>query len=215
MADKLVGAGADWVLSECIVADLGQIFLGNDDSGGGGRGPVEGHEVGPGLLENEAHCQWIDDLHLADAQIQFLGAGAFVTFEAELHVVSRDGVAVVKLQPVAQLELVPEAVWALRPRLRQTVAHLLPRQRTDERIVQRIEHSEGRDLWWGRRGIKPGRGDGEGPGHHGLGPGPRLAGNVLIHSEREQGYSQDRHEATCGYARHRPTPTHGSLLHVH
>src|SRR6266849_555520 len=156
-----------------------------------------------------------NSIYLADAQIQFLGAGAFVTFEAELHVVSRDGVTVVKLQPVAQLELVPEAVWALRPRLRQTVAHLLPRQRTDERIVQRIEHSEGRDLWWGRRGIKPGRGNGDGPGHHGLGPGPRLAGNVLIHSEREQGYSQDRHEATCGYARHRPTPTHGSLLHVH
>src|SRR5262249_870110 len=129
----------------------------------------------------------------------------------ELHVVSRDGVAVVKLQPVAQLELVPEAVWTLGPRLGQTVAHLLPRQRTDERIVQRIEHSEGRDLGWGGRGIKPGPAAGEGPGNRGLGPGPRLAGNVLIHSEREQDYSQDRHEATCGYAQHCPTLTHGAL----
>src|SRR5690242_3812447 len=92
----------------------------------------------PRLLENESHRERIHDFNLSDTLIQFLRASAFVPLKAELHVLRRDGVAVVKLEPTAQLELVGDAIRALRPRLRQTVAHLLSRQRAHERIVERI-----------------------------------------------------------------------------
>src|SRR2546422_2282939 len=95
---------------------------------------------------------------------------AFITLEAEFHVLGGDGVAVVKLEAAAQLELVHEPVRALRPRLRQTVAHLLPRHRADQRIVERIQHTEGCDLWRGGWMGEPWRGGWEAAGPHSLPP---------------------------------------------
>src|SRR5439155_883688 len=54
VAHELVRAGADRILAKSLVADFFQVFLGHDDAGGGGRRAVEGHEVGPRLLQLEA-----------------------------------------------------------------------------------------------------------------------------------------------------------------
>src|SRR5438093_4966186 len=97
----------------------------------------------------EADGQGIDDLDLLDARLQRLGPGPLVALEAELHVLGGDRVAVVELEPAAELELVDPPVRAFLPRLRQARAHLLPRQRAKQRIVDRIEQPERGDL--GRR----------------------------------------------------------------
>src|SRR3989441_9587882 len=123
----------------------------------------------------KSHRQRIDDLHLADASSKFPGPSALITLETEFHVLGGDGVAVVELEAAAQLELVHEPVRALRPRLRQAVAHLLPRHRADQRIVERIQHTEGCDLWRGGWWGEPGRGGGNGAGPHCLSPGGVLA----------------------------------------
>ena len=112
----------------------------------------------------KAHHQGIDDLDLRDVFLQDLRPCALVPFEAELHVFRRQRVAVVKLQSRPQLELVRLAVRALLPQLREAWAHLVPGIRPDERIVDRIEHAERRDLR--RRGgrIEPARRDRHVPG---------------------------------------------------
>src|SRR5262249_58517092 len=71
------------------------------------------------------------------------------------------------LQPRTQPELVRLAVRTLLPRLREAYAHLLSRIRPNERIVDRVEHAERRDLR--RRGgrIEPARRDGHVPRHDG------------------------------------------------
>src|SRR5262245_32387467 len=168
MADELVGTDADRLFSESFVAHLSQISLGHNDPRGGDRGPVEDHEIWPGILENEPHRTRINDVDLANACVEFPGARAFVPFEAELYVISGNGVAVMKRKPLTQFEFVREAVRALRPRLCQAVAHLLPRQRTHQRIVERIQNPKWRDLRRGRRRVEPTRGNSDGPGHHRL-----------------------------------------------
>src|SRR2546427_4349868 len=122
----------------------------------------------------KSHRQRIDDLHLADASSKFPGPSALITLETEFHVLGGDGVAVVELEAAAQLELVHEPVRALRPRLRQAVAHLLPRHRADQRIVERIQHTEGCDLWRGGWWVGPGPGAGDGPGPPSRPPGGGL-----------------------------------------
>src|SRR3989449_11184642 len=82
-------------------------------------------------------------------RLEFLEPGAAVSLETELHVLRGDRIAVVELELAAQLELVHPSVRALFPRLREAITHLLPGQRADHRVVDGIEHSEGRDL---RRG---------------------------------------------------------------
>src|SRR6185369_1295135 len=54
VADETIRAGADWLLSESLVADLGDVLLRDDDPGGGRGRPVERHEVGPRLGQVEA-----------------------------------------------------------------------------------------------------------------------------------------------------------------
>src|SRR6266480_4221049 len=60
---------------------------------------VEGHEVWPRLLQDEAHAAGIDDLDLAHALLEELGRGAAVAVEGELHVLRRHWLAVVELHP--------------------------------------------------------------------------------------------------------------------
>ena len=69
-----------------------------------------------------------------------------------------------ELDATAQLELVDEAIRALRPRLRQAVAELLPGQRAHEAVVERVQDPEGRDLGRRARGVQPGRRDRDVPG---------------------------------------------------
>ena len=61
----------------------------------------------------KAHDLRADDLHLADRVAQYLGRRALVAVEAELHVLGRDGIAVVEFQIGTQLELVRLAVGTL------------------------------------------------------------------------------------------------------
>src|SRR5919106_817979 len=65
-AGTSVGPGADRGLLEAVVADLLDVLPGHDPAGPGGRAAVEGHEVGPGLLEMEPHARRVDHLDLAD-----------------------------------------------------------------------------------------------------------------------------------------------------
>src|SRR5207245_3580469 len=191
MADELVWARATGVLSESVVTDAGGVLLRHDDPRRRGGGPVEGHEIRPRLFEHESHHERIHDIYLTDAQSQFLGPGALVSLEAELHVFARDVVAVVELESPAQLELIDEAVWTLRPRLRHTVAHLLSRQRAHQRVVKRIQDAERRDLRWSRRWIEPARGNDDGPGDNQLSRWWRRASRFPVGSNREH-YKQQK-----------------------
>ena len=74
LAHELVRTGADGLLLEAVRADLLEVFPGQDDPGGRGGRPVEGHEIRPGLLEDEAHRQRVDRVHLAHAGLHLLGA---------------------------------------------------------------------------------------------------------------------------------------------
>ncbi len=156
LAHEPVGARADGLLLEAVSANLLEVLPRQDDAGGRGGRPVEGHEIRPGLLENEADRQRIDRLHLAHPSVELLGACALVALEAPLDVVGRQRVAVVELESLAELELVDEPVGTFRPRLGQAGSHLLPRERADQRVVDGVEDAERRDLR--RRGgrIEPG-----------------------------------------------------------
>src|SRR5262249_49352807 len=191
VAHEFVGAGADRVFAEAVVADLGEVFLRNDDAGGRGGRSVEGHEVRPRVLELKADRERIDDVDLADASQEFLGAGAAIALEAELYVLGGQGIAVVELEPTAQLELVGQPVSAFRPRLGEAVAHLVAGQRAHHRVVDGIEHSEGRDLRWRGRRIEPRRGDRDVPGHDGL---AGLGGVASADLAQERGGDREQHE---------------------
>src|SRR5207247_10393440 len=123
------GAGANRMSAEAVVADLGDVLLRHHDPGRRRGGAVEGHEVGPWLLQVEAHRQRIDGLDLSDTRLELRRARALVALEPELHVLGRDGVAVVELEPSAQLELIALGVGTLLPRLRQARTHLVSRIR--------------------------------------------------------------------------------------
>src|SRR5215472_13113163 len=63
---ELVGSSADGVLLEAVFAHRLCVFSRHDPAGGRGKRAIEGHEVRPGLLEDEAHPVGIDDLDLLD-----------------------------------------------------------------------------------------------------------------------------------------------------
>jgi hypothetical protein len=61
---------------EAVLAHLLQVFLGHYEPSGCGSRPVEGHEVGPGGVQMEAHGQRIDDLYAFDLRVQLRGPAA-------------------------------------------------------------------------------------------------------------------------------------------
>jgi hypothetical protein len=128
------------VLLETVVADLLDVLLGDDPARPGGHRAVERHEVGEGLVQQEAHPGRTDDLDVADAVFQNLAD--LRPLEAELHVVGGERIAVVELQAFAQLELVGLAVGARRPRLGQARRHEVTRHRLHQGVVQRVEDPE-------------------------------------------------------------------------
>jgi len=165
------------MLLEAVLADLCEVVLRHDEAGGAGGRAVEGHEVGPRRLEMKAHHPGIDDLHSRDAVVQDLGGRALVALEAELHVVRGQWIAVVEFQSWPQLELVIEAVLTLLPGFCEARAHLVPGVRTHERVVERVEHAERRDLR--RRGgrVEPARRNRDVPRHDGTSGRRRFAGH--------------------------------------
>jgi hypothetical protein len=66
--------------------------------------------------------------------------------KAELHIVGRERIAVVKLQPFAQLELEHAQVGTGRSRLGQARALQISGQRLHQRIVERVEDPERGEL---------------------------------------------------------------------
>ena len=149
-------------------------FLGTIHPGPGGRRAVEGHEVGPRLLHDEAHPARVDHPHLFHALLEELGPAAAVPLEGELHVLRGDGIAVVELDAVSQEELVGEAVLRRRPRLCQARRIEPARHGLDEGIVDRVEDHERRDGRLRLRGVEPLRGQGDVDGKVDLPLGRRL-----------------------------------------
>src|SRR5262249_19811316 len=102
----------------------------------------------------------IDDLDGLHAIVQQLGGDTLVALEAPLHVVGGERIAIVKAQPLAQLELVHESICALLPRFGQTRRHVVAGQRLDQRVGERVQEDERRPEPWGLRGIEKRGGDG-------------------------------------------------------
>ena len=140
VADELVGPEADRVLLEAVGAHLLHVLLGDDPARAGRVGPVEGHEVGPRLVEMEAHAVGPGDLDVAHLLLQDLRALGAV--EAEPHVLGGERVAVVELHALAQLELVHAPVRAHLPGLGQARGQEIAGHRLHERVVHRGEHPE-------------------------------------------------------------------------
>ena len=69
-----VGPGADGELLEALVADLLHVLPWDDPAGSGGQAPVEGQEIGPGLLEPEAHAARVRHLDRGDPVLHRLDA---------------------------------------------------------------------------------------------------------------------------------------------
>jgi hypothetical protein len=169
--DELVGPGAHRRLLEAVLAHALDVLLRHDPARAGRRSGVEGEEVRPGALEDEAHAPGVDDLHLAHAVVEQLVAGAPVALEGELDVLRGHGIAVVKARALAQHEFVRGAVGRRRPRLRERRRHGLPRHRLHQRVVKGVEDHEGRDQPGRLRGVEPrgGERDVHAPGDLALG----------------------------------------------
>ena len=174
-ADEPVGAGPDGGLLEALLADLLDVLPGDDPAGAGRGGAVEGHEIGPRLLELEPDAAGVDDLHLLDAVLEQLRASTLVALEGKLHVVRGDRVAVVELHAAPHDELVGETIRRHRPRLGEARGGETPGHGLHHRVVDRIENHEGRDGRLGLGRIEPPRGQGhvDGPAHLPFGGGPR------------------------------------------
>jgi len=84
-------------------------------------------------MKNKAHVIGADDGYLFYLFVQQLALG---TLEAKFDIVGREGIAIVKMQPLAQFELIHSLVRAQRPRFRQTRGQVVARHRLHERIVQ-------------------------------------------------------------------------------
>ena len=193
--DELVGARAHRRLLEALVAHLLHVLARHDPARAGGVG-VEGQEVGPGLLQADAHPPRIGGLHAGHALLQRLDRGAAVALQRELHVVRRDRVAVVEERALAEHELVHEPVLRDRPGFGQPRRPRLPGHGLHQSVVQGVEDHVGRDHPRGLRRVEP-RGcqrDVHGPGELALGRGRQSRRK----GEDEQGH-QDQDESAQGH----------------
>ncbi len=156
--DELVRARADRRLLETVVADLLDVLLRHDPGRAGGP-EIEGHEVGPRPLEADADAPRIRSLHRRDALLERLAGRTPVALERELDVLGDDRLAVVELHPLAEHEVVDETVRGHRPRLGQARRDGIARHRLEHRVVQGVDHHEGRDDPGGLGRIEPGGGE--------------------------------------------------------
>src|SRR5229473_4717917 len=107
-AREAIGSEPHRLASESLLTDLLDVLLGHDPRRARGRGGIEDEEVGPRRVQDEADAIRVNDVHGLDPVVQKVRGGAAITQEAELHVLRREGVAVVELEPLAQLEFVHE-----------------------------------------------------------------------------------------------------------
>ena len=130
--------------------------------------PIECHEIGPRLVQVKPHGARIDDFDLLDMLVQLARRRALVAVEAELDVLRGHRVAVVEFHVRPQLEFVGQPVLALAPGFGEARTHLVSRIGTHQRVMDRVQHAERRDLR--RRGgrVEPARRDRHVPRHHDL-----------------------------------------------
>jgi len=185
------------MLLEAVDPDLLHVLLRRDPGGGRRERAVERHEVRPRLVQDEADAVGIDDHDLLHLVLKALGALGAV--ERELHVLGGERIAVVELQPLAQLELVDALVGTHRPRLRQARRLVIARHRLHERVVHRVQHPERREHADDLGRVEPRRreGDVERPAHLalGLGLGARGSGRAGDQGPGEQRDECERDDA--------------------
>src|SRR6059036_755964 len=102
---ELEGPRADRLLLEAVRAHLLVVLLGHNPAGAGDVGGAEqDREVEEWLLEDEADRAVVDDLNPIGLLLEHVGLRAPVVLVAELHVLRRDRLTVVELEPLAQRE---------------------------------------------------------------------------------------------------------------
>ena len=72
VADELVGPETDRGFQEAVSPDPLEVLLGHDPASARGEGAVESQEIGPRLVQHEAHLMRIGDHHLLDFLVQQL-----------------------------------------------------------------------------------------------------------------------------------------------
>src|SRR5262249_17502400 len=100
---------------EAVLADLLDILLGDDPTRARGRRTVERHEIRPRVLQAEAHAHRIHYVDRDDAVLEKRRGRTPIPVEAELDVLGRDRVTVVKADAVSEYELVDEAIGRAGP----------------------------------------------------------------------------------------------------
>jgi len=153
--DEAVRTGADRRFFIAVVANFLDVLLRDDPPGARRACPIEGHEIGPGLLEPKPDAAGIEDLDRRDPLLEGLGEDAPIALEGELHVLGGDGLAVVELGPRSQFELVDEPVGRGTPRFGEAGRHAPAGHRLHEGVVSGREDHERRALD-GLRGVEPG-----------------------------------------------------------
>ena len=196
--DEAIGTGADRCLLEAIVADLGHV-LARHDPGGTADAGIEGEKVGPRLLQPEPHVLRIRRLDRGDTLLEQALAGTPIALERELHIVRRDGLAVVECGALAQDELIGEAVLRRGKRLGEARRLIVARHRLHQCVVHPIEEHVRRDDPAGLARVEPGRGERHVHAIRQLplrsGDGASLASRDADRRERKQGSS--RHGSTA------------------
>ena len=100
LVHQLVGPCPDGFLLEAIRADLLIILRRHSPAGTAHiRRPKDHGKVQEGLFEVKAHRTGIDNLYALGLRLQHMRLGAPVIFKAELHVLNRDRLTVVELDP--------------------------------------------------------------------------------------------------------------------
>jgi len=158
-AHELVRTGADGRLAEAVVAELLDVLLGHDPGRAGGAGAIEGHEIGPRLLQHEAHAAGVHHLHLAYTLAEEAGGAALVALERELHVLGRHRFTIVESHALAEHEVPDAPVPGHRERLGQGWRVQVTWHRLHQRVMQRVQDHERRDLGLGLRGVEPAGGE--------------------------------------------------------
>ena len=180
---------------EAVGTDLLEIFLRHDPARAADEAAVVAHEIGPRLVQREAHARRRDDGDFFHLVVQQLALGAR---EGELHVVGRERIAVVELEVLAQLELVVAPVGAERPRLGQARRGQVSGHRLHERVVQRVEDPERRELTHDLARVEPVRRDRdvERPAHLAVRLRLGRAGAGEAQAEQQRREEQDAERAT-------------------
>ena len=157
----------------------------------------------------EADLVRIDDLHCLDLPLEFRSARPLIPFEAELHVLRRERIAVVERDPLAELKRIRAPVGTLTPLRRQTGRHGVVGHGFDQRIMHGIEKHIRGDHASSLRWIEPGgrNGDVNRPGHLPAGSGflrhgavqarPTLPGEEPGGTTRVPGEPDDGKAKTC------------------